>query len=151
MRVPADLVGVVGRKEVTRSLATKDPAEAKRRFAEVRAHFDEHWANLRDRGRVLTEREAHELALPFHDAWLAAHRDYPSRQTFWDTKVGATLWSRRDEDAETLSIDLGFDPGPLWIPPLRFSGHRRLEKCGLEQATAFLTSKACRPRITTRP
>ncbi len=45
MRVPADLVAQVGREEVTRSLSTKDPVQAKRRFAEVRAEFEALWAN----------------------------------------------------------------------------------------------------------
>lgn len=47
MRVPADLVAVVGRKEVSRSLATKDPAEARVRYGGVRAEYDACWANLR--------------------------------------------------------------------------------------------------------
>jgi len=89
MRAPADLVGVVGCKEIIRSLGTKNPADAKRVFARVRSETEAAWANLRQ-----GPREARALAAEVGDQWLDAHRANPSQQTFWDTKVGATLWSR---------------------------------------------------------
>jgi hypothetical protein len=60
-RVPADLVPVVDKAEVTRSLGTKDAAEAKRRYRDAVAEIEEQWANLRGGEQTLTEREAHAL------------------------------------------------------------------------------------------
>ena len=92
-RVPKDLVALVGRAEVTRSLATRDPAEAKRRHVQVLSELEEQWANLRRGPRSLSEREAHELAQVVHDRWLEMHRDNPSQQSFWSTEHGAALWN----------------------------------------------------------
>ena len=102
-RVPADLVAVVGRREVTFSLGTRDPDEAKRRNARELLKLEERWAGLRAGPRTLTEREAHELAVEIHDRWLSEFRDFPSRQTFWRTDLGDELWrSGDDPDASVL-------------------------------------------------
>jgi integrase len=92
-RVPADLVDRLGRKEVTRSLGTRDPAEAKPRYTQALAEIEAHWENLRRGERNLTEREAHALAAQIYENWLAAHRDYPSRQVLWRTDLYPTLWT----------------------------------------------------------
>ncbi len=84
--VPADLV--VGRREVTLSLKTKDPAEAKRLMAEQLVKLEARWAALRKGPQTLSEREAHEIAAAVHDAWLTRHADEPSAQTFWPVDVG---------------------------------------------------------------
>jgi integrase len=90
--VPEDLRALVGKREEKRSLLTRDPAEAKRRHAEALAELEARWANLRAGPRALSEREAHRLAVPIHDRWLAQHRDNPSRPTIWDTKLGTQLF-----------------------------------------------------------
>jgi integrase len=92
-RVPADLVDTLGRREVTRSLETRDPGEAKTRHAQAVSEIEAQWANLRRGSRDLTEREAHALAVKIYDNWLAAHRDYPSRQVLWRTELYRTLWT----------------------------------------------------------
>ncbi|WP_458437498.1 DUF6538 domain-containing protein [Methylorubrum extorquens] len=92
-RVPADLVAVVGRKEVTLSLGTKDPAEAKRRFADELAKLEARWAALRQGSRSLTEIEAHGLAREVHDWWLQKHQSNPSEQGFWRTDLAHKLWA----------------------------------------------------------
>lgn len=92
-RVPADLVPELGRKEVTRSLGTRDPAEAKTRYTQALAEIEAQWANLRRGSRDLTEREAHALAAKIYENWLAAHRDYPSRQVLWQTGLYQKLWT----------------------------------------------------------
>ncbi len=81
--VPADLRALVGKREKKRSLQTKDPAIAKKRHAEALAEVEIRWANLRSGPRLLSEREAHELASPWHDRWLASYKDNPSTQTTW--------------------------------------------------------------------
>jgi integrase len=92
-RIPADLVEKLGRREVTRSLDTRDPEEAKRRFLKVLAEFEKQWSNLRSGARLLTEREAHALAQPAFDNWLKTHRDYPSYQAIWHTHLYSKLWT----------------------------------------------------------
>lgn len=61
-RVPAALVPLVGKREERRSLATKDPQEAKRACARVGAEVDRRWASLRRGAANLDHREAHALA-----------------------------------------------------------------------------------------
>src|SRR3954467_8362348 len=92
-RVPADLVERFGRREVTQSLGTRDPAEAKQRYAEVLADYEARWARLRNGSRALTEREAHALAAVFYEKWLATHRDNPSEEFLWHPELFHKLWT----------------------------------------------------------
>jgi integrase len=86
-RVPDDLLKLVGKREEKRSLQTRDPAEAKRRHALALVEIEGRWANLRAGPKVLTEREAHQMAMPIHDRWLRQHRDNPSQQTAWNVDL----------------------------------------------------------------
>jgi hypothetical protein len=43
-RVPKDLVALVGRQEVTKTLHTRDPTEAKQRLVQALAELDAQWA-----------------------------------------------------------------------------------------------------------
>lgn len=90
--VPEDLRALVGKREEKRSLLTRDPVEAKRLHAEALAELEVRWANLRAGPKALTEREAHQMAVPIHDRWLAQYRDNPSSQTKWDTRLGPLLF-----------------------------------------------------------
>ncbi len=74
-RVPADLIAVIGQAEVTRSLGTRDPAEAKRRHLKVLSEIEAQWANLRAGPRTLTHEEAYELAAVVHDRWVDKTED----------------------------------------------------------------------------
>lgn len=109
-RVPADLVAVVGRREVVFSLRTSDPKEAKRLHSEELAKLESHWADLRrhpPNGMVgtkpqeaeanaapptLTEREAAERGQWMYAHWLGLHRENPSQQKFWSTDLYRHLW-----------------------------------------------------------
>ena len=91
-RVPADLRPLVGKLEILRSLGTKDPAEAKLKHAEALLAVKMQWVNLRAGPKTLSEREAHELAAPVHDGWVAEHRENPSEQRFWPTELFEKLW-----------------------------------------------------------
>src|SRR5215207_1289622 len=92
-RVPTDLVEHLGRKEVTRSLGTRDAAQAKKLYAEALADYEVQWANLRAGSRAITEREAHALAAKAYDNWLATYRDNPSEQLLWHPELFERLWS----------------------------------------------------------
>ena len=96
-RVPEDLRQVLGKREEKRSLDTRDPAEAKLRLAAALVDLEKRWANLRNGPRALSEREAHEIAARFHDAYLARFMDNPShhRGQDWDVAIGASLWEGR--------------------------------------------------------
>ncbi|MER8722337.1 tyrosine-type recombinase/integrase [Mesorhizobium sp. M0999] len=114
-RVPADIALLTGRKEVNRTLGTKDPEEAKRKFAEVLAEYEDEWAQLRlgngsvivsslgspaaagagaPTPRLITDREAHLLATAVHDEWLAKFYDNPSEQLHWHTELYEGMWKK---------------------------------------------------------
>ena len=99
--VPADLRQLVGKREELRTLKTRDLEQAKRRYAVVLAEVEAKWANLRAGPKALTEREAHEMAAPLHDQWLALHRDNPGQQTSWPAGIMARLWPTREWDLDT--------------------------------------------------
>lgn len=54
VRVPADLKATFKKKEVSKSLRTRDPKEAKERFAAEYAAVQRHWAALRAKPEPLT-------------------------------------------------------------------------------------------------
>jgi Domain of unknown function (DUF6538) len=92
-RVPDALRGKLGRREIRRSLGTRDPAEAKLRQAEALAALERQWQNLCAGPQKLTEQQAHELARSVHDRWLDRHKDNPSDQTDWPIELGENLWA----------------------------------------------------------
>jgi integrase len=92
-RVPDDLLKLVGKLEEKRSLQTRDPGEAKRRHAEALVEIEGRWANLRAGPKVLTEREAHQLAVAVHDRWLQQHLENPSQQTAWNVDLADQLFA----------------------------------------------------------
>ncbi|WP_342165074.1 DUF6538 domain-containing protein [Methylobacterium sp. SD21] len=91
-RVPADLVALIGRREITLSLQTKDPVEARTRYVQELAKLEQRWAGLRAGPRSLSEVEAHALAVPVYEDWLARHRANPSEQAFWRVDLAPRLW-----------------------------------------------------------
>ena len=92
--VPVPLRPLVGRAIEKLSLRTKDPEVARARFVGAVHEMEARWATLAAGPTVLSEREAHELAAPAHDRWIALHRDNPS-QNFWKTDLFPRLWQRR--------------------------------------------------------
>ncbi|RUV37507.1 hypothetical protein EOB49_11190 [Mesorhizobium sp. M7A.F.Ca.MR.148.00.0.0] len=109
-RVPADITALTGRKEAIKTLGTKDPEEAKRKFIEVLAEFEREWARIRLGGsltrrgdpdggiegtpRLITDREAHVFARTVHDEWIARFRDNPSEQLHWHTDLYEGMWTK---------------------------------------------------------
>lgn len=92
--VPAHLRSLVGKWTEMVSLGTKDPEEARRRHPEAIREIEERWAALGAGPKALSEREAHELAAPTCERWIALHRDNPSTN-FWQTELFPRLWQRR--------------------------------------------------------
>jgi integrase len=93
-RVPDDLRALVGKREEKRSLGTRDPQEAKRRHAQLMTELDARWSNLRASPRVLSEREATEIATAVYEQHISQHSENPSDQKFWDIELGKALWVR---------------------------------------------------------
>ncbi len=104
-RVPKDLLPSVGKREEKRSLATRNPTEAKQRLAEALLEVETRWATLRSIKAEpeqptplllthLTERDAHKRAEWIYEYWLNKHRDNPSGQTFWPVDAYDHLWVR---------------------------------------------------------
>jgi len=94
-RVPDHLQTLVGRTEIRNSLGTKDPSEAKRKFAVALSDLDAKWANLLAGPKPLSEIEALEYARPFYQELFAAFSANPSAQDRWDTEIGATCFATK--------------------------------------------------------
>ena len=142
-RVPKDLLSVVGRLEEKRSLATRDPVEAKRRLAEALLEVEARWADLRSApgttapltisgSTSLSELEAHEIARVFYDRYLEVYSGNPS-EGFWKPEIGQTLWRKVDMDL-------------LWnSPEWRLSYDRQ------RGAEAWVRRRSARHRGASRP
>lgn len=86
-RVPERLRPILGRTEVTISLGTKDPHEARRLHAQVSAEIEKQWAALLatppapsvPRRVALTEKQAYALAGEAYRKLVAARDDNPGR------------------------------------------------------------------------
>ncbi|WP_407181458.1 DUF6538 domain-containing protein [Bradyrhizobium sp. STM 3562] len=101
--VPENLRKLIGKREEKLSLQTRDPVEAKQRFAKALADLETRWANLRAGPKPLSELEAHQLAIVAHDQWLEQYRDNPSQQTNWDVQLGHRLFGPRKTSKEILA------------------------------------------------
>lgn len=120
-RVPLDLVDLVGKREIKRSLGTKDRNEAAIRHAKALADLDEEWRLLRDGPKEFTADTAAALANDVAERWITRYRDTPLNQVYW----------RTDLADQVPLVDLGVDakgylePGAWltrhaegeWIPP----------------------------------
>jgi integrase len=93
-RVPDRLRPLVGKTIVSRSLATKDVGDAKRRFLQVAAEIDREWTALIEDAEIeaprprLTNKEKLGLAGEFFRWYVARHNDEPGSQEHWAHEVG---------------------------------------------------------------
>ncbi|WP_244277718.1 MULTISPECIES: tyrosine-type recombinase/integrase [Mesorhizobium] len=99
-------MALTGRKEVNKTLGTKDPEEAKRKYIEVLAEFEADCSRIRlgagngeptekaaSPAHPITDREAHSLAQTVHDEWLAKFYDNPSEQLHWHPEFYEGMWT----------------------------------------------------------
>ena len=113
-RVPEALRAIIGKQEEKHSLGTRDPTEAKLRLLQTLSELETKWKNLQAGPQTLSEQEAHKLAWPIHDEWIAKHRANPSDQTFWNVELGARLWAAPPIDfsrplLEIVTLDVSGD------------------------------------------
>ncbi len=83
-RVPADLVEIFGRNEVSRSLGTKDPAEAKSRYAEEARKQELVWKSLRAKPEPLPLSLIMTLVGEYRRSLDGMVEDEPGEPTIWN-------------------------------------------------------------------
>ncbi|MCJ2053787.1 site-specific integrase [Methylobacterium sp. J-070] len=103
VRVPTELRQFVSSEVVKKSLGTKDPKIAKKRFATEYAELQARWAVLKngvtspdhEDSKIaeppppapLTERRAHEIARAVHDEYLNHYWDNPNQPRAWPSSI----------------------------------------------------------------
>lgn len=84
VRVPSDLTALVGRAEVSKSLRTREPAEAKERFATEYAAIQRRWAALRAKPEPLPLKQIVSLAGRVYQRLMATLEDEPGESPIWE-------------------------------------------------------------------
>ncbi|SDR08945.1 hypothetical protein SAMN05519103_00696 [Rhizobiales bacterium GAS113] len=79
--VPDHLREALGKREEKRSLRTKEPAEARRKFAAVASEVERQCATLRSDAVSLTHKEAYALAGRWYGWFVSRFEDDPGSQT----------------------------------------------------------------------
>lgn len=136
-KVPPELRGALGH-EYKRSLKTRDPLEAKGRFAEEWSRSETVFALARAQARgadTLSERDMQQLAARwFHEELqrMETAGDFESRLvpgTTWSVEQGAS----HDEHTELLTIREALDQDPEWdiAPKIDESIRRTLAASGI--------------------
>lgn len=114
-RVPADLIGVLGRREEKRSLRTRDPAEAKSAYVRAAAEIEARWASLRQGFQMLTHKQMIALAGEYYREMVAAGEDNPPRtEHLQGERLRDTLVSAFD----TLSMQAMDETPPEGVRPV---------------------------------
>ena len=85
--VPTALQAAVGAKMFQRTLDTKDPEEARRRFVQVAADVQEHWAALLVVPDRMTPRARLALAGEFYRWSVARHTEDPGKPDHWENRI----------------------------------------------------------------
>lgn len=82
-RVPADLITLAGKKVEYFSLRTKEPAEARRRYADALDRIERKWALLRTGPEPLSQRQIMGLAGILYAELTADLADEPGSEATW--------------------------------------------------------------------
>ncbi|WP_294608307.1 DUF6538 domain-containing protein [uncultured Roseovarius sp.] len=99
VRVPADLTASFGRKEVSKSLRTREPAEAKERFAIEYAAIQRRWAALRSKPEPLTLKQIVSLSGRVYQRLMATLDEEPGEPSIWEHVVRLNKQAASDERA----------------------------------------------------
>ncbi|WP_181319021.1 DUF6538 domain-containing protein [Rhodobacter aestuarii] len=86
-RTPSDLVAVFGKTEVSKSLGTKDPEEAKVRHALAAQEQSKAWNRLRKRPEPLPHRQIVALSGEAYRDSMAALEKEPGEVTIWERVI----------------------------------------------------------------
>ncbi|WP_431285901.1 DUF6538 domain-containing protein [Humitalea sp. 24SJ18S-53] len=147
--VPAALRPFIGKTELLKTLGTKDPAEAKRRFPEVIAEFDEILAGARAQlagtARRPSPRQIAELAGEYYRSMVPLVEDAPG--TVEEREIGQDLLreesgrkpsGRRYAEAEGVLQAAGYSTDPAAVEDIfaaLLDARWRLEGVGLARAS----------------
>lgn len=83
VRVPADLVPVIGKKEIKTSLGTKDPATAKELFFEKERKVAREWRTLRSQPEPLSQKQIVALSGKVYRKIVERFEDNPGEPSLW--------------------------------------------------------------------
>ncbi|TCR81535.1 DUF6538 domain-containing protein [Rhizobium sp. BK376] len=87
VRVPADLVTIVGKAEVKISLSTKDPALAKELFADKTREIGKRWKTLRANPEPLSQKQIVALAGKVYRKIIERFDDDPGNPRTWQNII----------------------------------------------------------------
>ena len=99
-RVPADLVALIGKTHIKRSLKTKDPETAKALLPEALRKLQNEWAALRAGPSPIPHRELVALAGEHYRCSMDMLEDEPGEPAVWDALLA--LLARLDASPEHL-------------------------------------------------
>ena len=99
VRVPADLKAAVGRAEVSKSLRTREPSEAKERFAVEYAAIHRRWTALRATPEPLPLKQIVSLAGRIYHRLMATLEVEPGESSIWEQIVRLNEEATRSESA----------------------------------------------------
>jgi integrase len=83
VRIPADLVSTIGRHEISKSLRTREPSEAKERFSAEYAALQQRWAALRAKPEPIPLKQIVSLAGRVYWKLMAALENEPGEAEIW--------------------------------------------------------------------
>lgn len=90
-KVPADLRSAFGKVEVSRTLGTKNPAEAKSRHSEERRKQALIWQTMRAKPEPLNQKVIQALAGRYYAALVGEYEDNPGEPEDWAHGIDITI------------------------------------------------------------
>jgi integrase len=123
-RVPKHLLAAIGRSIEKRSLGTKDPCEARIRFAAVNAEIELSWAAMAEAVarrsappelRKLSHKEIHAIAGEVYRNVVDRHEDNPADAETWRRALVSDEWMKPPQERR---------PGTPPIPRQIIFGHQ---------------------------
>ncbi|RBI72707.1 integrase [Roseovarius sp. TE539] len=99
VRVPADLTASFGRAEVSKSLRTREPAEAKERFATEYAAIQRRWVALRAAPEPIPLKQIVSLAGRVYQRLMVTLENEPGESSIWEHVARLNEQATGDEGA----------------------------------------------------
>ncbi len=99
VRIPADLVDQMGKREFKVSLGTKDPTTAKRLFSDKEREFDARCRALRATPASIPHRQIVALAGKLYHQMMTALEDEPGEPEIWKRvlEIGEAVYANEDK------------------------------------------------------
>ncbi|GEC31462.1 hypothetical protein N181_01035 [Sinorhizobium fredii USDA 205] len=141
VRVPADLIGVLGKTEVKVSLGTKDPALAKELFSDKERKVAQEWKTLRSQPEPLTQKQIVALSGKVYRKIIERFDDDPGSPSLWQNIIDLAMrvakagnWEQwYGESVDQLLLSEGFKTDAESRDKLIRSAHDALLQAGEQQ------------------